>query len=127
MSYYVVSHQNLNIYDCLYSIFYIAFRLFDLDELENYILQHLSCYKENPCFFPGVRGTDITKVKINEFFEQCRERSMGSTILFKANSSKTTLTQQLLLKNGELYLFVDDFIKAKLAKSKKKFCTGINN
>jgi len=45
---------------------------------------------------------------------------MSSTILFKATGSKTTLTQQIVLQNGNLYLYVDNLMKNKTARNKKK-------
>jgi hypothetical protein len=50
---------------------------------------------------------------------------MNSTILFKANTSKTTPTQQILLKDGRLFLYVDGVMKNKTFRSKKKkVCAG---
>ena len=48
------------------------------------------------------------------------KKSKKSTILFKAYSSRTTITQQILLKKGNLYLFVDGMMKSKTFKNKRK-------
>ncbi|CAF4956142.1 unnamed protein product, partial [Rotaria sp. Silwood1] len=89
-------------------------------DLENYILKHLSSYNTNKCLFAGVKGTDELKQKINEFYRQHRKKSMESTILFKGNSSRTTITQQILLKKGKLYLYVDGVMKNKTSRNKRK-------
>ncbi|CAF4353321.1 unnamed protein product [Rotaria sp. Silwood2] len=89
-------------------------------DLENYILKHLSSYNTNKCLFAGVKGTDELKQKINEFYRQHRKKSMESTILFKGNSSRTTITQQILLKKGNLYLYVDGVMKNKTSRNKRK-------
>ena len=91
-----------------------------LDDLEKYVLKHVTVYDSNPCLFAGVKGTDAMKQKINQFYRGNRKKSMTATILFKANSSKTTATQQILLKKGNLFLYVDEVIKNKTSKNKKK-------
>jgi hypothetical protein len=45
---------------------------------------------------------------------------MDSTILFKGSSSRTTITQQIFLKNGHLYLYVDGVMKNKTSRNKRK-------
>ncbi|CAF3894104.1 unnamed protein product, partial [Rotaria sp. Silwood1] len=90
------------------------------DDLKKYILERLSPYKTNVCIFPGIKGTDELKKKINEFYRQNRQQSIDSTIIFKANTSKTTLTQQVLLKNENLYLYVDGILKNKTTRNKGK-------
>jgi hypothetical protein len=91
-----------------------------LADLQNYILKHVSSYSTNPCLFPGITGTDEFKLKINKFYHENRKKSMNATIVFKAHSSRTTLTHQILLKNGNLYLYVDQVIKDKTKKKKRK-------
>ncbi|CAM4766374.1 unnamed protein product [Rotaria magnacalcarata] len=94
--------------------------LIDQVALENYISKHLSSYNTNKSLFAGVKGTEELKHKINEFYRQNRKKSMNSTILFKGNSSRTTITQQILLKNGNLYLYVDGVMKNRVARNKRK-------
>lgn len=89
-------------------------------DLENYVLDHLTVYNGNPCLFAGVKGTDAMKHKINTFYRGNRRKSMTSTILFKGNSSKTTVTQQIILQDGNLLLYVDEVIKNKTSKNKKR-------
>ncbi len=96
-------------------VFYLA-----LVDLENYILKHISSYSTNECLFAGIKGTDELKHKINEFYRQNRRKSMDSTILFKGSSSRTTITQQIFLKNGHLYLYVDGVMKNKTSRNKRK-------
>ncbi|CAF1463725.1 unnamed protein product [Adineta steineri] len=89
-------------------------------DIEKYVLQHLTSYKENLCEFPGITGTDQVKKSINDFYRRYRKTSMHSTILYKANTKKTTSTQQIYLKNGTLYLYVDNVMKLKTSKNKKQ-------
>jgi len=83
-------------------------------------LHRLSIYSDNSCLFAGVKGNNTVKHSINQFYHQNRRKSINTTILFKANSTRTTATQQILLKNGNLYLYVDGVIKTKTARIKKK-------
>lgn len=88
--------------------------------LEHYILEHLSPYSTNQCLFPGIKGTAELKEKINVFYRNNKQKSMDSTILFKGHSSRTTITQQILLKKGRLYLYVDEVMKNKTSRNKRK-------
>lgn len=96
-----------------------VFRLL-LADLENYILTHISSYCENPCVFPGITGSVEFKRKVNKFYNEYREKSMHSTIVFKAHSSRTTLTHQILLQNRNLYLYIDQVLKDKTKRKKRK-------
>ncbi|CAF1539774.1 unnamed protein product [Adineta ricciae] len=88
-------------------------------DLENYILEHLPDYKDNICLFPGVKGSDEYKQKINGLYRSYRSKSTSSTILFKGSSSKSTPAQQILMKNKNMYLYVDAVMKNKISKMKK--------
>ncbi|CAF3937695.1 unnamed protein product [Rotaria sp. Silwood1] len=82
-------------------------------DLEQYIMEHISSYSKNICDFSGVKGNDEMKKEINQLYRDHRKTSIKSTIVFKANKTRTTPTQQILLKNKKLYLHVDgndDFI-----------------
>ena len=103
------------------SLYYLTlvFRLL-LADLENYILKHISSYSANPCLFAGITDTVEFKRKINEFYNGNRKKSMKSTIVFKAHSSRTTLAHKILLKNGNLYLYIDQVLKDKTKRKKRK-------
>ena len=91
-----------------------------LDDLEKYVLNNLPSYKSNKCMFPGIKGTDDIKHKINDLYRSYGEESMKSTILFKGNTAKTNVTQQIFLQSGNLYLHVDSVMKEKTSKAKTK-------
>ncbi|CAF1049098.1 unnamed protein product [Adineta steineri] len=83
-------------------------------------MEHISSYSKNICDFPGVKGNDEMKKEINKLYHDHRKTSINSTIIFKANKTRTTPTQQLLLKNKKLFLYVDGAIKDKISNKKKK-------
>lgn len=100
-----------------------------LVDLEDYILKHPSSYDANPCIFAGIKGTNELKARVNDFYLQHRKASRNATILFKDYATKPTITQQVLLKDGNLYLFVDGVMKNKTSRNKKKIAIseGWNN
>jgi hypothetical protein len=102
----------------------LSFPILILGDLEQYIIEHISSYSKNICDFPGVKGNDEMKKEINKLYRDHRKTSMKSTIVFKANKTRTTPAQQILLKNKKLFLYVDGAINDKKSNKKKKVLAG---
>ena len=73
-----------------------------LGDRGDYILKQLSSCNANPCILPSIKGTNVLKDGINELYHQLRKASGNSIILFEDYATKPTITQRVLLKDGNL-------------------------